>query len=40
MKDEDPELLAQKAEANAAGSSSTMTRAMKDMSNRLGWTPS
>ena len=36
MKDEDPELLAQKAEANAAGSSSTMTRAMKDMSNRLG----
>lgn len=36
MKDEDPELIAQKAEANNAGSGSMVNRAMKDMSNRLG----
>jgi brefeldin A-inhibited guanine nucleotide-exchange protein len=34
MKDENPELLAMKAEANTSGS--MVNRAMKDMSNRLG----
>ena len=36
MKDDDPAAIAAKAEANEKGSGSTMTRAMKDMSNRLG----
>jgi len=36
MKDEDPELLAQKAEMNAKDGASSFNRTMKDMSNRLG----